>query len=212
MPLSRQKNRMFLTFYKCSYMCHNYLNKVLAWFIHWLLAKGCHHREYSYKINPLSSSMLICCSYANIAQTLMLIYSKQQFFQLCKMFQIQTRAISLIFEVKQPNFQPMFLYIVYAESEYVKKKLISKNCDFCLKTAVHTHIWIPLIGCLIQICCIYMNTFDRLLNPNIFPTDKPPGVSWEVLISEIATLNQGNVETLRYNWQKLYNLYHLISI
>ena len=55
--------------------------------------------------------MLICCSYANIAQTLMLINSKQQFCQLCTMSQHQTRAISLLLEVEPPNFQPMFLSI-----------------------------------------------------------------------------------------------------
>ena len=74
--------------------------------------------------------MLICCSYANIAQTLMLIYSKQQFFQLCTMSQHQTRAISLLLEVEPPNFQPMFLSICGMR---ISKNLIFKNCELCLK-------------------------------------------------------------------------------
>ena len=74
--------------------------------------------------------MLICCSYANIAQTLMWIYSKQQFFQLCTMSQHQTRAISLLLEVEPPNFQPMFLSICGMR---ISKNLIFKNCELCLK-------------------------------------------------------------------------------
>ena len=138
---------MFLTFYKCFYRCHNYLNKVFARWIHWLLAKGCHHREYSYKKNPLSSSMLICCSYANIAQTLMLIYSKQQIFQLCSMSQHQTHAISLLLEVEPPNFQPMFLSICGMR---ICKNLIFKNCELCLKR-----------------CCAYTYSVDNIFWCNL---------------------------------------------
>lgn len=89
-----------------------------AWLIHWLPAKACHHRKYSYK-NPLSS-MLICGCYANIAPTLMSIYSQQQFFQFCKMSQHQTRAISLIFEIKPAKFQHSFLSIG-------RKRILKKN-------------------------------------------------------------------------------------
>ena len=92
--------------------------------------------------------MLICCSYANIAQTLMLIYSKQQFFPILQDVPTSDACPSLIFEVKPTKFQSMFLSLYRMR---ICKKIIFKNCDLCLKSSCAYTYFITWNGAIISI-------------------------------------------------------------